>query len=108
MISTELAYSKLSLEELHRELLKTRKLDIKEKFTSKQAAHDAGYDAWMTGCCFLMMKEIKNFNKFENCVKMYGHPYMGIKFDEFDGDFYIKKNLFFVKQNTKHEKVTQD
>lgn len=66
-----------------------------EKYYDEKYAHEAGFDAFMTGICFLKIAEkYSSIEQYKNFLPLY-RSFYSIRLDE--NDFFLSDNYFYIK-----------
>lgn len=101
LVSNRFGYGKLSLGQLYEELQKSDKIKNKvifemhaQKEGEKMAYHNAGYDSYVTGCAFLLMKNNADLSDDRNKVKLYGQSCFYLNLPNPKMDCLARQNVY--------------
>lgn len=108
IVTTLIQQSNLCLGDLYKFLQQNSILKFSVIEQACIDCHNAAYDSFMTGASFLMLKEKQvDVDLYKNCVRLYGHPYVGMLLGNLMEEQVLANNVFAIEQTIDHESEMQ-
>lgn len=112
LLSARVGMEKCHLGKLWEELLKSDMIkirpEIKTEGNGKGVLHNAGYDAFVTGCAFLYMRYNVDISPDMNRIRLHGKNCFSMDMANLDNDIVTKENVFVLLQKKTKKTKNKD